>query len=141
MDEATVATAERLLTLPSLAEDDGLVSADKIVFAVQRIVELARPLKVVAFGSRARGEHRPESDLDLAVVVDHYDPKSGLPPVTRPDLDVWMPIDLVVVSRERYEFMRDSIISVHHDFEREGVVLYDSAIGSIDYRAVERVAQ
>lgn len=141
MAEATLASSERLSTLPALAEDNGLVSAEKILYAVQRIVELARPLKVVAFGSRARGDHRPESDLDLAVIVDGFDAKIDKRPVARTDLDVWMPMDLLVVSRERYEFMRDSIISVHHEIEREGVVLYDSAVGSIDYRAIERIAR
>jgi predicted nucleotidyltransferase len=139
MAEATAARSERLLTLPSLAEDDGLVSAEKILYAVQRIVELAGPLKVVAFGSRARGDHRPESDLDLAVVVDQYDPKSGLPPVTRPDLDVWMPIDLVVYDAARELALRDSLISLQYVVEREGVLLYDRTAGFVDRGVVERL--
>jgi predicted nucleotidyltransferase len=141
MAEATVATTERLFTFPVLPEDDSFVSAEKILFSVQRIVELARPVKVVAFGSRARGDHRPESDLDLVVILDDFDPAIEKPPVQRTDLDLSTPVDLLVVSRGRHEYMRESIISVHHDIEQEGVVLYDSAVGSIDYRAVERIAR
>jgi len=122
-------------------EDDGRVTPEKIMYAVQRIVELANPVRVIAFGSRARGDHRPDSDLDLAVVVDQYDPKVDKRPVWRADLDVWMPIDLLVFGRKRHEYMRDSIISVHHEIAKEGVVLYDSAVGSIDYRAVASVGR
>jgi predicted nucleotidyltransferase len=31
----------------------------------QRIVELVHPLRIVLFGSYARGESRPDSDIDL----------------------------------------------------------------------------
>jgi predicted nucleotidyltransferase len=37
--------------------------------AVNRIVEAVHPLQIIAFGSRARGEARPDSDLDLLVVT------------------------------------------------------------------------
>ena len=33
-----------------------------------------RAERVVLFGSRARGTHRPESDLDLAVMLEEYEP-------------------------------------------------------------------
>jgi hypothetical protein len=121
--------------------DGGLVTASKVATAVERIVEVAKPLRVVAFGSRARGDHRRESDLDLGVMIEGFDPKRDKPPVTRSDLDVWMSIDLLVYSRERHEFMKDSIISVHHCIASEGVTLYDAGTGSIDYGAIGRIAR
>jgi predicted nucleotidyltransferase len=36
---------------------------------VKRMVEAARPLRIILFGSAARGEMGPDSDLDLLVVV------------------------------------------------------------------------
>ncbi len=36
---------------------------------VQRIVEAVHPLRVVLFGSAARGEMGPDSDIDLLVVM------------------------------------------------------------------------
>ena len=123
------------------ADSGGLVSADKIVASVEKIVELAHPVRVVAFGSRARGSHHAESDLDLAVILKEFDPQHDQPPVRRSDLDVWMPIDLLVFGQQRHDFMKDSIISVHHEIATEGVTLYDAGVGSIDLGAVARIAR
>jgi uncharacterized protein len=43
---------------------------DTFVAIVQRIRSVANPHKIVLFGSRARGEHRPDSDIDLLVIED-----------------------------------------------------------------------
>jgi predicted nucleotidyltransferase len=36
---------------------------------VRRIVEVAKPLRIILFGSQAREDARPESDVDLLVVM------------------------------------------------------------------------
>ena len=38
--------------------------------AVSRLVDALHPRAIILFGSRARGEHRPESDYDLLVISD-----------------------------------------------------------------------
>ena len=40
---------------------------------VRRILTVGRPLKVVLFGSHARGEAGPDSDLDLLIVEERSD--------------------------------------------------------------------
>jgi len=45
------------------------VSPDVLNEVVRRVVEVARPLRVILFGSAAKGTMGPDSDLDLLVVV------------------------------------------------------------------------
>lgn len=55
--------------MPDTAEI--VVTTDDPVVArvVRRVVEEVRPLRVVLFGSRAKGTARPDSDVDLMVVM------------------------------------------------------------------------
>ena|SRR5437867_352154 len=47
--------------------------------AVRRILSVGSPLKIVLFGSRARGDARPDSDLNLLIIE-----PSDLPRYKRP---------------------------------------------------------
>lgn len=129
-------------TVP-LAEStyDSSVTEEKVVEAVECIVAKANPLRVVAFGSRARGTHRQDSDLDLAVMVEDEAATGRERAIWRTDIPLDMSVDLLVFGRSRHEFMKDSIISVHFDIANEGVVLYDAGVGSIDRGAVARIAR
>lgn len=52
------------------------VRADDTVLSevVRRLVEALDPDKIVLFGSRARGNHRPDSDVDLLIIRDSTEP-------------------------------------------------------------------
>ncbi len=43
--------------------------------AVERIARQFEPLRIILFGSWARGDARPDSDLDLLVVLPHVENK------------------------------------------------------------------
>ena len=51
--------------------------ADETVLAevVRRLVEAVNPDKILLFGSRARGDSRSDSDLDLLIVKDSVEPR------------------------------------------------------------------
>ncbi|MCP4640304.1 MAG: nucleotidyltransferase domain-containing protein [bacterium] len=51
------------------------VTDDMLHEAVQRIVEAGSPLRVVLFGSHARGDARPDSDLDVLIVEESDQPR------------------------------------------------------------------
>lgn len=48
---------------------------DKLQEAIDRLVAAFHPLRIIMFGSYARGEARPDSDLDLLVVLPSLDNK------------------------------------------------------------------
>ncbi|HEV8717222.1 MAG TPA: nucleotidyltransferase domain-containing protein, partial [Candidatus Binatia bacterium] len=44
------------------------VSQEKLELIIKRIVEVAQPEKIILFGSAAREEMGPNSDVDLLVI-------------------------------------------------------------------------
>ena len=96
------------------------------------LVVLARQPQVqalVACGSRARGDARPDSDLDLAVICR----EPGLTPVEKTDRSfgyrqllgaVGCGVDLVVVGVADAQHLAGSRWHVMGDVAREGRVLY-----------------
>jgi len=63
-----------------------------------RIVERFHPLKVILFGSMARGDARPDSDLDLLVVLPHVENKhSAMVEIFRALSDIPAPVDVLVI--------------------------------------------
>ncbi len=103
---------------------DGLLSE-----IVDVIVREASPEKVVLFGSRARGDQRRQSDLDLLVVL----PRPFGPELSRRRLAgrLWralagypVPIDLLLYSRQEIESWSQSPGHVSTIALREGRVLY-----------------
>ena len=93
---------------------------------VRRIVEVAKPEKIILFGSAARGETGFHSDLDLLVI------KAG--PVHRGHLteEIYMnllgvgqAVDVIVVTPEDVENYRDAHGLVIAPALREGKVIYE----------------
>jgi len=92
---------------------------------VRRIVEVAQPERIILFGSAARGEMTPDSDVDVLVV------KS--PPVHRGHLteEIYMnligvgqAVDVVVVTPEDIEHYRDAVGLIIEPALREGRAVY-----------------
>lgn len=119
-------------------EREYAVTPGKICELVDRIVAEVDPIAIIAFGSRARGDHRPDSDLDLAVIVDGNEtdyPK--LPPHVRDGIR--MSVDLLTIPEQRYERFRPWINTVHRQIDRQGVRLYERGRQSPDRSAFERL--
>ena len=93
---------------------------------VRRIVERFRPQRIVMFGSRARGDTRPDSDLDLMVEMETDDPPAER--VRTIDalfgLRRWA-MDLVVYTPEEVEQQRQYRNALIRVIESEGRVLYE----------------
>lgn len=91
----------------------------------RRIVTAANPVKVILFGSRARGTAHTGSDLDLLVI--ERDPVSARQEAVRLRRllrDLEMPIDIIVVGQSFAERYGDIPGSVLYPAFKEGTVLY-----------------
>jgi predicted nucleotidyltransferase len=111
------------------------VTEEKVWTALQRLIAAADPVKIVAFGSRAKGTAREDSDLDLAVIL-------PAETVLR-DTSLWgavsglhMTVDLIVTNENLHERLRKSVNSVHYDIDHEGVLLYEKGAHGTPRRAV-----
>lgn len=104
------------------------VTPEKIEAAIERIVEVARPRKVILFGSAARGEVGIHSDLDVLVVVED-DEKSFRQESVRIHealRGILMPMDILVISEKRLQELGDKPGLIYREILRTGEVVYDA---------------
>jgi HEPN domain-containing protein len=96
---------------------------DTVLDALTRaVVERFAPERIVLFGSRARGDHRPDSDYDLMVVLDQPPDPSDV--IARTVRDVVGNADVLVDSSQRFEHRRTDVGTLEYAIEQEGRVLY-----------------
>jgi len=103
-----------------------MTSQDYIPALLDRIVSGFRPLRVILFGSHARGDALPMSDVDLLVVLPTVDDKrSAAVEIRRALADLPVSKDIIVTSPEEIARRGDCVGSVLRPALREGKVLYE----------------
>lgn len=92
---------------------------------VKQIAELVHPQKIILFGSRATGQARPDSDLDLLIVY------SGKKSKREVKLDVQrlfpardFSMDLFVLTPEELDKFRHVANTLAREASERGVVCY-----------------
>jgi uncharacterized protein len=102
-------------------------NGDVLAEIVRRIVLVAAPERIVLFGSAARGEAGPNSDLDLLVIKPgDYHRGRLTDAIYRSLIGVGEAVDIVVVTPEDVERYRDALGLVIGPALREGRVIYDA---------------
>lgn len=100
--------------------------------ATERIVEAFDPERVILFGSRARGEERVHSDVDLLVVLPRLENKREAAVAIRRMLsDLPMAKDIVLTTPEEIKRRGDLVGTVLRPALREGKVLYQKSGGGL----------
>jgi AbrB family looped-hinge helix DNA binding protein len=118
----------RKLGLAPGARFDWAVTPEKIQKAVQRIVEAARPVRIIMFGSQARGEANQDSDVDLMVVTAELSDEERLKEMVRlRELlrPLRLPVEVLVVPAAKLEYWRETPGNVYYEASVDGVVLYE----------------
>jgi uncharacterized protein len=91
---------------------------------VRRILAASKPEKIILFGSAARGEMGPDSDLDILVVAECEHRRNTARKIRRALFGIGMPIDIIVAKPQDLERYGDSIGLIYRPALREGIVLY-----------------
>jgi uncharacterized protein len=103
--------------------DDNLLSE-----VVRRVLTVARPDKIILFGSAASGQMTQDSDLDLLVVEpEPANTRERSVCIRRALGDVRYPVDVIVISSERFSRTKDLIGGIAYPAHKYGRVLYEAA--------------
>lgn len=95
---------------------------------VRRIVDQFDPEQVILFGSRARGDARPDSDVDLLVVMPVQGSTREKAIEIRVALhDIPVPKDIEVVNCDAFRWRREVVGTLEWSAMHEGRVLWDQA--------------
>lgn len=98
---------------------------------LRRIVDFAKPEKIILFGSTSRGERGRDSDLDLLVIKSgDYNPRTVAADLYMKLYGVGQAIDLIVVTPEQVLAYGNSPYLVLYPALHEGKVLYDARTAS-----------
>jgi len=92
---------------------------------VQKIVEAVHPLKIILFGSYARGKTDPESDIDVLVVMPegvHCRRIAQL--LYRQIRGLGVPFDILVTTPGALEKHKDNIGLIYRTVLKEGREIY-----------------
>ena len=105
-----------------------IVDEELLEHVVDQIVELAHPDCVILFGSAASGNMTTDSDLDVLMVEPQVANTRQESIRLRAALeDVPLPIDVIVMSRERFEETKNVIGGIAYPAHKYGGVLYEAA--------------
>ena len=94
---------------------------------VRRIVEAVHPFRIILFGSAARGQTHPYSDIDVMVVM----PDGTHRRKTARKIDVLLgdftwPVDILVATETDLDLYRDTYGLIYREVVREGREIYDA---------------
>lgn len=92
---------------------------------VRRILAVSSPRQIILFGSYARGDFGPDSDLDVLIIEDEVDSINAETQRLYQALrGLGVPVDIVVTRTAYIQRYGDLVGSVARPALREGRVLY-----------------
>ena len=101
------------------------IAQRKLKEIIRRIVKVAKPEKIIMFGSAARGRMGPNSDVDLLVIKRGKFHRGRLTDRIYMNMHgVGQAVDVIVVTPEDVERYKDCFALVIYPAVREGKVVY-----------------
>ncbi len=105
------------------------ITPNKIKAAIQKIISIEQPCKVILFGSTVQGKPDIHSDIDIMVVVkdEHVNPRKESIRIRRALQGINMAMDIIVVSENFLQKVADQPGLIYREVLRSGKVVYESA--------------
>ncbi len=100
------------------------LSQETIDVLVKSIVETAHPLRILLFGSAARGTMNQDSDLDVLVVMPEGTNRLRIAGDIYMNLDIEYPVDIVVATEGDLEEYAEDFSRVYYPAIKEGITIY-----------------
>jgi uncharacterized protein len=92
---------------------------------VKRIVQTFDPEQIILFGSQARGDAGPDSDVDLLVVMDVKGNKAEKAlEIHRALREFVVPLDIFVTTPEDFAWRKDIVGTIEWPASKDGKVMY-----------------
>jgi len=95
---------------------------------VRRVLSVARPDRILLFGSAATGEMTKDSDIDLLVVApapkNRHEERLRIAEAIG---DIEYPVDVIIIASERFEATKDIVGGIAYPAHKYGRVLYQAA--------------
>jgi uncharacterized protein len=102
--------------------DPDVIELNDLIGRIRRVV---KPVKVVLFGSAARGEMGPNSDLDVLVVVrNRVDTRATTRGIYRALIGFGQAVDVIVATEDEIDRYGSDYSLVYYPALREGKEIY-----------------
>ena len=105
------------------------VTREKVDAALQKIIEVGHPRKLILFGSYVSGTTHRNSDLDILVVTgdDVENPRKESVRLRRALKGILMPMDIVVIQESLLKELADTPGLIYREALKRGKLVYESA--------------
>jgi len=105
---------------------DFVKKTDPLDKAIEIIIRSVDPDKIILFGSRARGDHKKESDYDICVIkkgVSHR--RKVAQQIYRFLYGIGVPVDIIVETPEKFEELKDNPFMIYKEISKSGKLVYE----------------
>jgi predicted nucleotidyltransferase len=105
------------------------VTPEKVETAVRKIIEVARPAKLIIFGSYVRNQRDINSDVDFLVITDKEieNTRKESVRIRRALRGIGMPMDILVIPEKKWMELKDEPGLIYREALKSGKVVYESS--------------
>jgi len=100
------------------------IDSETLDAIIKRIVKVAAPEKIILFGSAAKGNMNPDSDIDLLVIKSNIHRRKLAQEIYKNLFGIAQSVDIVVATPEDVERYKNSFSLVIAPAVQEGKVIY-----------------